>query len=200
MIRLSRHHPGVRLDRGYRLAGLCVAACIFFLMGAAEARAQFSGPATSSTAGYNQELTATTDRAILYPGERDIVLTIGDDISIRLFSDSKYTAEVRINNDGTVLLPLIGIVHLEGLSVTQAENLIAEKLESADPSDHRGPERGRHGDWRDSRCRSDIGYASSARCPLHRGRLAPNRKPRHYDQSSWRCQAHCGRSWNRSHA
>jgi len=100
-------------------------------MGAAEARAQFSGPATSSTAGYNQELTATTDRAILYPGERDIVLTIGDDISIRLFSDSKYTAEVRINNDGTVLLPLIGIVHLEGLSVTQAENLIAEKLESA---------------------------------------------------------------------
>jgi polysaccharide export outer membrane protein len=30
-----------------------------------------------------------------------------------------------------VLLPLIGIIHLEGLSVTQAEDLIAEKLESA---------------------------------------------------------------------
>lgn len=130
MIRLSRHHPPVRLDRRYRLAGLWAAACILFLMGASEARAQFSGPATSSTAGYNQELTATTDRAILYPGERDIVLTIGDEISIRLFSDPKYTPQVRINNDGTVLLPLIGVVHLEGLSVTQAENLIAEKLES----------------------------------------------------------------------
>jgi polysaccharide export outer membrane protein len=119
------------MDHGYRLAALWVAACIFFVMGASEARAQFSGPATSSTVGYNQDLTATTDRAILYPGQRDIVLTIGDEISIRLFSDSKYTPQVRINNDGTVLLPLIGIVHLEGLSVTQAEQLIAEKLEDA---------------------------------------------------------------------
>jgi polysaccharide biosynthesis/export protein len=130
MKRLSRHHPAVPLAHGYRLAGLWVAACIVFLMCASNARAQFSGPATSSTAGYNQELTATTDRAILYPGERDIVLTIGDNISIRLFSDPKYQPQVRINNDGTVLLPLIGVVHLEGLSVTQAENLIAEKLES----------------------------------------------------------------------
>jgi len=131
MTRLSRHHPAVRLAHDYRLAGLWAAACILFLLGASEARAQFSGPATSSTATYNQELTATTDRALLYPGERDIVLTIGDNISIRLFSDPKFTPQVRINNDGTVLLPLIGVVHLEGLSVTQAENLIAEKLESA---------------------------------------------------------------------
>jgi polysaccharide export outer membrane protein len=58
-------------------------------------------------------------------------LTIGDGISIRLFSDPKYTSQVRVNNDGTVLLPLIGVIHLEGLSVTQAEDLIAEKLESA---------------------------------------------------------------------
>ncbi|MGA7157529.1 MAG: polysaccharide biosynthesis/export family protein [Acidobacteriaceae bacterium] len=70
----------------------------------------------------------TTDTAILYPGERDVVLTVGDMISIRLFSDPKYNPAVRVNNDGTVLLPLIGIVHLEGLSVTQAEQLIAEKL------------------------------------------------------------------------
>jgi polysaccharide biosynthesis/export protein len=131
MIRLSGHHPAVRLAQGCRVAGLWAAASILFLVGAAEARAQFSGPATSSTATYNQELTATTDRALLYPGERDIVLTIGDSISIRLFSDSKYNTQVRINNDGTVLLPLIGVVHLEGLSVTQAEDLIAEKLESA---------------------------------------------------------------------
>jgi len=130
MTRLSRHHPAARLARVYCVAGLWVAACALFLLGASTARAQFSGPATSSTAGYNQQLIATTDRAILYPGERDIVLTIGDNLSIHLFSDPKYVPVVRINNDGTVLLPLIGIVHLEGLSVTQAERLIAEKLES----------------------------------------------------------------------
>jgi len=130
MTRLSRHHPAIRLAHVYCVAGLWALACTLFFLGAPAARAQFSGPATSSTATYNQELTATTDRALLYPGERDIVLTIGDDISIRLFSDPQYNPLVRINNDGTVLLPLIGIVHLEGLSVTQAERLIAEKLES----------------------------------------------------------------------
>jgi polysaccharide export outer membrane protein len=103
---------------------------MFVLLGHPGALAQFSGPATSSTATYNQSLTPTTDPAILYPGERDVVLTVGDMITIHLFSDPKYSPVVRINNDGTVLLPLIGIVHLEGLSVTQAERLIAEKLDS----------------------------------------------------------------------
>jgi polysaccharide biosynthesis/export protein len=131
MIRSSYPRPSVRVARRFSLAGFLAVACTLFLASAPGARAQFSGPATSSTSAYNQELTATTDRAILYPGERDVVLTIGDVISIRLFSDGKYNPQVRINNDGTVVLPLIGLVHLEGLSVTQAEQLIAEKLEDA---------------------------------------------------------------------
>lgn len=131
MIRLSRLHPAIRLAHCGWLAGLWCAACLLFLVSTPLARGQFSGPATSTTSAYNQELVPTTDRALLYPGERDVVLTIGDSISIRLFSDVKYSSQVRINNDGTVVLPLIGVVHLEGLSVTQAEELIAEKLESA---------------------------------------------------------------------
>jgi polysaccharide export outer membrane protein len=115
-----------RSFRVTRLIGMLPAVCM--LLGSHHALAQFSGPATSSTATYNQSLTPTTDQAILYPGERDVVLTVGDVISIRLFSDAEYAPTVRINNDGSVLLPLIGIIHLEGLSVTQAEQLIAEKL------------------------------------------------------------------------
>lgn len=117
-----------RLVRAGRLLCAGALSASFLLMGGSAALAQFSGPATSSTSTYNQPLTATTDPGILYPGERDVVLTVGDMISIRLFSDPEYSPIVRINNDGTVLLPLIGIVHLEGLSVTQAEQLIAEKL------------------------------------------------------------------------
>jgi polysaccharide export outer membrane protein len=37
---------------------------------------------------------------------------------------------VRISLDGTVQLPLIGSLHLEGLTLHQAENLIAERLTS----------------------------------------------------------------------
>lgn len=127
MIHLSPRHLAIRFSR---LIHPGVALFSLFLMTTPAVHAQFSGPATSSTSAYNQELIPTTDPAVLYPGERDVVLTIGDDIIIRLFSDPKYTSTVRINNDGTVLLPLIGIVHLEGLSVTQAERLIAEKLEA----------------------------------------------------------------------
>jgi polysaccharide export outer membrane protein len=111
------------LLRQYRLALVPL-----LLLASTAAFGQFSGPATSSVSTYNQSLTVTTNPSLLYPGERDVVLTVGDLISIRLFSDSEYNTNVRINNDGTVLLPLIGIVHLEGLSVTKAEELIAEKL------------------------------------------------------------------------
>jgi len=120
-----RVRPSAIANRAGRLGSI---AAIVSLLLAGSASAQFSGPATSSTSTYNQTLTVTTDPAILYPGERDVVLTVGDMISVRLFSDSEYNSAVRINNDGTVLLPLIGIVHLEGLSVTKAEQLIAEKL------------------------------------------------------------------------
>ena len=122
-------HPSCPAHGHIRLTALCIA----LLLATAcpkTSRAQFSGPATSSTSAYNQTLKPTTDKAILYPSEQDIVLTAGDNITIRLFSDSSYSPVVRINNDGTVLLPLIGIVHLEGLTVTQAERLIAEKLEA----------------------------------------------------------------------
>jgi polysaccharide export outer membrane protein len=127
MIPMRRH----RLERRPKAAGSAwstLAAMCLLLVGTSCALGQFSGPATSSTTAYNQSLTATTDPAVLYPGERDVVLTIGDMISIRLMSDAEFNTSVRINNDGTVLLPLIGIVHLEGLSVTQAEELIAQKL------------------------------------------------------------------------
>ncbi len=131
MIRMRRH-AAIPPAHVSRLLCLGTALSMLLLAGPRSAFAQFSGPATSSTSAYNQALTPTTDPAILYPGERDVVLTIGDVIQIRLFSDPKYSHIVRINNDGTVLLPLIGIVHLEGLSVTQAEQLLAEKLDAAD--------------------------------------------------------------------
>lgn len=134
MIPTRYRDPVLRLAR---LAAISAGVCML-LTAEPNSLAQFSGPATSSTSGYNQALVPTVDPAILYPGERDVVLTVGDNVSIRLFSDAKYNSQVRINNDGTVLLPLIGIVHLEGLSITQAERLIAQKLE--DDGMYRNPQ------------------------------------------------------------
>jgi polysaccharide export outer membrane protein len=65
--------------------------------------------------------------AVLYPGE-DFRLGAGDLISVRLFLVQDYTATVRLDENGNVQLPLIGSVPLGGLSVRQAQALIADRL------------------------------------------------------------------------
>jgi polysaccharide biosynthesis/export protein len=91
--------------------------------------AQFSGPGptvqTPSTA------TVTTDRALLFPPARDPLLSAGDLIQVRVFEQPDYTLEVRISADGSVLLPLIGIVDLNGKTVSQAERTIEQRLVDA---------------------------------------------------------------------
>jgi polysaccharide export outer membrane protein len=96
--------------------------------GSATLHAQFNGPSSLGSTGINQPVTFTTDPAVLFPSAQDLVLAEGDEIQIRLFSDPEYNPSARIAPDGTVLLPLIGIVHLAGLTVTQAEQLIAQKM------------------------------------------------------------------------
>jgi polysaccharide export outer membrane protein len=91
----------------------------------ASAHAQFSGPGPSGTA------TLTTDRAILFPQAHDPRLSPGDLIGIRVFEQADYNPQVRLGGDGRVLLPLIGNVELNGLTVSEAELLIARRLQQA---------------------------------------------------------------------
>lgn len=65
--------------------------------------------------------------AVLYPAE-DFRLGPGDLISVRLFLVSDYAATVRLDQNGDALLPLIGSVPLRGLSVREAQLLIAQRL------------------------------------------------------------------------
>jgi len=65
--------------------------------------------------------------AMLYPAD-DFRLGPGDLISVRIFLVSDYAATVRLNEEGSVVLPLIGSVSLRGLSVREAQTLIASRL------------------------------------------------------------------------
>jgi len=95
------------------------------------ARAQFSGPAFNSKTAVNVPTTPTTDQAILYPAGRDVRLMHGDLLTIHLYGTTDYAPVVRVELDGTIQLPLIGIVHVEGLTVIEAERLIATRLKDA---------------------------------------------------------------------
>jgi polysaccharide export outer membrane protein len=95
------------------------------------ARAQFSGPALTSSTPVNVAVTPTTDPAILYPAGRDIHLTHGDLLTAHLYAVTDYAPPVRVDLGGNIQLPLIGIVHVEGLTITEAERLIAQRLTDA---------------------------------------------------------------------
>ena len=91
--------------------------------------AQYNGPATPTDHSSNAPV--TDERRLLFPSIPETILNPGDLVSIHLFADPDYAVSARIAQDGTVLLPLIGTVNLTGLSVTGAEQTIAQRLETA---------------------------------------------------------------------
>ena len=70
------------------------------------------------------------NQSMLYPGE-DFHLGPGDLISVHVFMQ-EYSQTVRLGLDGSVKLPFIGSVPLEGLTVRAAQMLIAERLRAGE--------------------------------------------------------------------
>jgi polysaccharide export outer membrane protein len=81
------------------------------------AQAQFSGPALGSSTVINPPIKITTDPAILFPGHRDVILGHEDLLAIHIYASQDYAPTARIGLDGTIQLPLIGSVPVEGLTV-----------------------------------------------------------------------------------
>jgi polysaccharide biosynthesis/export protein len=106
---------------------------LFFLLclPGQSAQAQYSGPALGASTEVNPPITITTDPAILYPKGRDIYLGREDLLGIHLYGSTDYSATARVSLNGTIQLPLIGNVQVEGLTLHQAQDLIAQKLISA---------------------------------------------------------------------
>lgn len=124
---LRRNRISLRLATLHLLlAAVIVTLCLYV----PAATAQFSGPAVGASESVNSTIAPTTDPAILYPASRDVFLQQGDLITVRLYGTTDYMPAVRISLDGTVQLPLIGRLHVEGLTVHQAERLIAERLKA----------------------------------------------------------------------
>lgn len=120
----STHVRGHRLRHSRLLLALAG-----LLLPPAAASAQYSGPITPTDSSASAPVTG--ERRLLYPATPEVLLTPGDLVSIHLFGDPDYAVSARIPTDGTVLLPLIGPVSLNGLSTAAAEGMIGQKLETA---------------------------------------------------------------------
>jgi len=106
-------------------ASLVTAACC---MAALPMQAQYSGPAVGSNASENLPTVLTSDPSVLRPAKHDFTLSAGDLIFLHVYSVTELSQTYRILPDGTVSMPLIGTINLAGLTTTQAETLIKNKL------------------------------------------------------------------------
>ncbi len=126
-----RRRMEIALKNDIRSVLVVTAAILALWLCPGMAQAQFSGPALAASTQINQPVTPTTDPAILYPASRDIILDQGDLLTIHLYGTTDYQPVARISLDGTVQLPLIGSLHVEGLTIHQTEDLIAQRLTNA---------------------------------------------------------------------
>jgi polysaccharide export outer membrane protein len=82
-------------------------------------------PAQSSTATGPQNQTASPDPMV---DKRAIKIGGGDLLEIKVYGVPDLTDSVRVSSRGDVSLPLVGSVHLEGLTSEQGERLVEQKL------------------------------------------------------------------------
>jgi polysaccharide biosynthesis/export protein len=129
-VAITRDALGARRD-GSRGSWLVVATVLLLWQCIGSALAQFTGPSLGSSASVNLPMKPTTDPAILYPAPRDIHLERGDLITVSLYGTAGYAQAARVSLDGSVQLPLVGLVHVEGLTLHEAQDLIAERLTAA---------------------------------------------------------------------
>jgi polysaccharide export outer membrane protein len=110
------------------MAGLLLLLAGLVAFGTLPAQAQFAGPALKLPAEANLPQIPTNDPSLLTAPPTDVKILPGDVLTIHLFDATDFTPSVRVSVDGSAQLPLIGVVHVADLTVTQAENLIEQRL------------------------------------------------------------------------
>ncbi len=61
----------------------------------------------------------------------DAIISSGDLLEIKVFGANDYVQQVRVGNQGQIVLPYVGTVKVAGLSVGEAEGFISDKLSGA---------------------------------------------------------------------
>jgi polysaccharide export outer membrane protein len=109
----------------------CFVAALAAALLTASLQAQTAGsdsaaPSSSAVAPASSTYSAPGE-SMLFPGD-DFQLQAGDLISVQVFLQPDYQSVARIGLDGTIQLPFIGSVPIEGLTVRAAQALIADRL------------------------------------------------------------------------
>lgn len=103
---------------------------VIALLGGASCSAQYTGITPISSPGLNIRHPLTTDQSILFPPDRDMIVLPNDLVTVNVFGMTPpYTDVERVALDGTVMLPLAGMVHVGGLTIAAADREISRVME-----------------------------------------------------------------------
>jgi polysaccharide export outer membrane protein len=92
--------------------------------------AQSSGEATKvESASTTSAASPDTVRQLLAVRPPQLIIASGDSIRVEVFEIEKYNYTPRVDADGQIAIPLVDSVKVLGLTATEAEKLIADRLE-----------------------------------------------------------------------
>ena len=113
----------------------CVTALIFFCLAGCASSPQVHELANFETQKQDQEFVSLNEQiakgaaiAKQSPAAQVYSLGTGDLLELTVFRVPELNRKVRVNAGGQIMLPLLGTLDVGGLSVGQAESLIADKL------------------------------------------------------------------------
>src|SRR6266849_7242921 len=107
----------------------CLAALVFLGLSSANGFAQNPVGSPEVRPEVPSSAPQTTPVAARSTGSpRDLLIGAGDLLEVSLYGMPDFKTDVRVNSGGEISLPMLGTVAVAGLSVEQAETLIARKL------------------------------------------------------------------------
>ena len=68
--------------------------------------------------------------------KQELRIAQGDELEITIFAASDLSAHGRVDNDGSIFIPLLGSVHVAGMTSTEAGQAIAAKLQQSSVVNH----------------------------------------------------------------
>jgi polysaccharide export outer membrane protein len=127
---LQRRFRDGAARRGGLVPALLLCAGLWLVPG--QAQAQYLGAAPQHGSAPPAGAAAGSDvvSALLAAQRPPVTLQPGDELQIEIFEIPKYQYRTRVNTDGTVGMPLVASISLEGLTAEQAEMAIAHRLQN----------------------------------------------------------------------
>ena len=85
-------------------------------------------PAPVEPVSSNLQHASTAEPAATPGGDSSIRLGSGDLIEVSVYDVPEMTTKTRVSDTGEIYLPLISYVHVDGLTITEAEKVIEQRL------------------------------------------------------------------------